>query len=241
MRPGRHISTSAVREARAGYLLELWLISAVAAILAIRAYLSLTGYPQVGNGSLHIAHMLWGGLLLTVALGALLLFASRRWKPTAAIVGGLGFGTFIDELGKFITEDNDYFYQPAIALIYLVLIGLFLIGRTLAQRDRLSPREHIFYAVSALELLAMGRLDADSRIQALRHLDRESGLSGAGLPWPSLSLHAEKSGGRDAWRRARPHDRGAPGTTVSYDPGRFLLAVTRLAKRVRTGTVSVRL
>lgn len=143
----------------------------MAAILAIRAYLSLTGYPQVGNGSLHIAHMLWGGLLLTVALGALLLFASRRWKPFAAIVGGLGFGTFIDELGKFITEDNDYFYQPTIALIYLVLIGLFLDCRTLAQRDSLSPREHIFYAVSAMELLAMGRLDEDNRNQALRHLD----------------------------------------------------------------------
>jgi hypothetical protein len=44
-------------------------------------------------------------------------------RRAAAIVGGVGF--FIDELGKFITEDNNYFYNPAAALIYLIFIGLF--------------------------------------------------------------------------------------------------------------------
>ena len=98
------------RDVNGGHYAELFLISAVSTILLVRAFLAATGYPQVGGKSqLHIAHMLWGGLGLTVALGMLLLFQSDVWKPVAAVVGGVGFGTFIDELGKFITKDNDYF------------------------------------------------------------------------------------------------------------------------------------
>jgi len=33
---------------------------------------------------------------------------------------------FIDELGKFITSDNNYFFQPTISLIYIVFIIIFL-------------------------------------------------------------------------------------------------------------------
>ncbi|MCW5980017.1 MAG: hypothetical protein KIT09_18185 [Bryobacteraceae bacterium] len=32
-------------------------MSAVAAILSIRLFLELTGYPKLGGGGLHIAHM----------------------------------------------------------------------------------------------------------------------------------------------------------------------------------------
>jgi len=36
-------------------------------IAATRAYLVLTDYPRVGGEVSHIAHALWGGLLLTIA------------------------------------------------------------------------------------------------------------------------------------------------------------------------------
>lgn len=106
--------------------IENFLISTVATILGVRLFLQLSGYPQIGGGGLHIAHMLWGGALLVGTLFANLLFIDRNIKKYSAIIGGIGFGLFIDELGKFITSDNNYFYQPTISLIYLILIVLYL-------------------------------------------------------------------------------------------------------------------
>src|SRR5436305_1593218 len=97
-------------------LLQL-LVCAVGTVLAIRYYLERTGYPQIGGGGLHIAHMLWGGFFMVVALVLLLGFIGRRPQRLGSIFGGVGFGLFIDELGKFITRDNDYFFRPTVALI----------------------------------------------------------------------------------------------------------------------------
>jgi hypothetical protein len=33
-------------------------------VIATRGFLELTGYPQIASGDFHIAHVLWGGLLL---------------------------------------------------------------------------------------------------------------------------------------------------------------------------------
>ena len=47
------------------------LISVIAfgvTVIAVRVFLQLTGFPQIGNSVLHIAHALWGGLLLFVAV-----------------------------------------------------------------------------------------------------------------------------------------------------------------------------
>src|SRR5215469_8925345 len=115
-------------------LYETFLVSAVVSLLLIRAALALSGFPQVGGGGLHIAHMLWGGLLMLLSLRLLLGFIGRAVQFTAAIVSGIGFGTFIDEVGKFVTSDNNYFFRPAVALIYVVFVLLSLSARALEGR-----------------------------------------------------------------------------------------------------------
>ncbi len=140
------------RNAEGPILLESFLVAAVASFLGIRAFLALTGYPQVGSNGIHIAHMLWGGLLMVVALMLLLAYLDRPVEHVAAVIAGLGFGTFIDEIGKFVTSDNNYFFRPAIALIYTVFIAAFLVGRTLlGEQRRLSRTEAL---ANALYLLA---------------------------------------------------------------------------------------
>jgi len=137
------------RSIDAGDLLEMFLISAIFSILLIRMYLHLTGYPQISVGTLHIAHMLWGGFLLMIALIISITFLNKEAKRIAAVVGGIGFGTFIDELGKFVTADNNYFFQPTISLIYIIFILLFFLFRFIEHSVDITKKE---YAVNALEL-----------------------------------------------------------------------------------------
>jgi hypothetical protein len=36
-------------------------------VAGVRWYLDLAGYPTIGSGGLHVAHVLWGGLALLLA------------------------------------------------------------------------------------------------------------------------------------------------------------------------------
>src|SRR3989338_10777420 len=119
-----------VRNAEAEKLLEIFLVSAITAFLGIRFYLNLTGYPAIGGGGFHIAHMLFGGIMMMLALVIMLTFLGRHAAILSAVLGGLGFGTFIDELGKFVTKDNNYFYQPAFSIIYIIFVLLYVVFYT---------------------------------------------------------------------------------------------------------------
>lgn len=140
-RSEKHRESVFVRDCDTGDMLELLLVMAVVTILINRAFLAMMKYPQIAFGSLHIAHMLWGGLLMLVAL--VMLF--RYWNPSirrlAAFISGIGFGLFIDELGKFITQDNDYFFKPTIAILYILFILMFFIFRTIISKYPLTESE----------------------------------------------------------------------------------------------------
>ena len=152
-------------------LLDSFLISAILTILALRVYLAAAHYPQLGGNGLHIAHVLWGGLLMVVAIGMLLSLLTWRWQLIAAFVGGAGFGLFIDELGKFLTSDNNYFFKPTASLVYALFVVLFLTAREMRHFRKLTAQENLANAVEAAKQLALGPISSAMRNRALAWLD----------------------------------------------------------------------
>src|SRR5947208_4534996 len=87
---------------------------------------------------------------MVVAIGMLLSLLTWTWQITGAVIGGIGFGTFIDELGKFLTSDNNYFFQPTIALIYIIFIVLLLSFQILESPPDVSEQELLANALNIL-------------------------------------------------------------------------------------------
>ncbi|MFG3709520.1 hypothetical protein ACIBTZ_11330 [Micromonospora sp. NPDC049460] len=121
--------------------LQAFVLSGVMTVLVTRAFLQAAGFPRLGGGGLHIAHVLWGGLLMTAALGVALVFLGSAPRILGAILGGTGFGLFIDEVGKFVTAGTDYFYAPAAGIIYGAFALLVVITQAIRGRTRLSGPE----------------------------------------------------------------------------------------------------
>jgi hypothetical protein len=94
---------------------------------------------------------------------------SARWG--AAFVGGVGFGFFIDEVGKFISNDVNYFFEPAVAVIYVVFMALFL-ALYAVRRSRLRPHDALANALSLMREERDGTLDPENRREALALLAR---------------------------------------------------------------------
>ncbi len=120
-----------------------FVLTTVATIVVTRGYLELTGFPQIGGETLHIAHVLWGGLFMAVAMVLVLSFAGPVIRPPVAFLGGIGFGLFIDEVGKFLTQDNDYFFQPAPMIMYVTLVVLIIVADVLHGRRPPHPSEQL--------------------------------------------------------------------------------------------------
>lgn len=114
--------------------------------------------------------MLWGGALMLTGIIVLLAFMGIRSQRRASVIAGLGFGLFIDELGKFITRDNNYFYQPTIGLIYLTFVILFIVSRYFSQTRQLSQQEYLLNAMSLAQEAVVHDLNEIERNQALAYL-----------------------------------------------------------------------
>jgi hypothetical protein len=158
-------------------LLDAFLIFAVLAVLGNRVFLEITGYPKVQTGKLHIAHVLWGGLMMMIAIVFATAFVAPATRRVVAVLGGIGFGFFIDELGKFITTKTDYLFKPTIAIIYTMVVALYVIFRALARR-RWSADEAVLNALETLKAAAIGQLDEPRRRAALGLL-HDTGAGGA--------------------------------------------------------------
>jgi len=171
------------RRVNAEIHLLITITSFVLTVLLIRAYLYVTGFPQIGNGELHIAHMLWGGLALFSASTVLLLYRGLYIARLAAVLTGVGFGFFIDEIGKFLTRSNDYFFAPAAVIIYvifLLFVGVYILwfrprkgDVSLDDNEAFSDIRELLDGVAAGELTKRERLLLQRSIQRLIDDDEE--------------------------------------------------------------------
>ena len=152
-----------VRREGAEQYLFLTLVSFAATVMATRVYLELTGYPRIGGGELHIAHALFGGFFLFAAALLPIVLAGRRVYRTAAILGGIGIGLFIDEVGKFITTQNDYFYPAAAPLIYATFLLAVLVYLRVRRRTQADPRSLLLTSLQLMEEAVDNDLQDDER------------------------------------------------------------------------------
>ena len=143
--------------------LRLTLLSFAASVGFTRLFLSLTGYPQLGSHTLHIAHLLWGGLFL-FSSALLMLILANRWAYTlGALLTGIGVGLFIDEVGKFITRTNDYFYPPAAPIIYSFFLLVILLYLELRRPPAHDARSEFYRVFDDLQEVLDRDLDAQER------------------------------------------------------------------------------
>lgn len=148
------------------------MVVAIATILITRAYLELTDYPQVGGKSLHIAHALYGGAAMMLALLIGWMFIGFGVRVFTVVLGGIGFGLFLDEVGKFVTKDNDYFYGPSSEIMYVLVVLLLVFSRIVREFRRPSVDESLANAAAiAADGVAHG-LPEHRRDWALRMVER---------------------------------------------------------------------
>ncbi len=145
------------------YLLYL-LVSFGVSVMVTRVFLELTGYPKIGGESaIHVAHVLWGGLLLFAGALVVLLFSNQWTLTVSSILWGIGVGLFIDEVGKFITASNDYFIPiaaPIIYAVFLIVAWLYMVTR---RPPPSTPRAELYRVLDLMKEVLDHDLDADEK------------------------------------------------------------------------------
>lgn len=150
----------------------LMVLSFGVSVVGTRVYLEATGYPQIGNSVLHFAHVLWGGLLLFISLCVILTYGNRWKYSLGAILGGAGVGLFIDEVGKFITQSNDYFFPFAAPIIYgSIVLTTFIYLQVRRQRPP-STRADLYWILDLLKDVADQDFDTNERAKIQQALAR---------------------------------------------------------------------
>ena len=138
------------REASSQYLV-IALVSFGISVSLTRLFLSLSGYPQIGGSVIHISHVLWGGLFLFLACLLLLMISNRQVYKLSAVLAGIGIGLFIDEVGKFITQEYDYFYPLAAPIIYIFFMLFLLLVVRMQRQVKPTPRAELYRALEIMK------------------------------------------------------------------------------------------
>nr|MBP9817445.1 hypothetical protein [Candidatus Shapirobacteria bacterium] len=70
----------------------------------------------------------------------------QRILKNMAVLFGVGFGLFIDEIGKYLTRDNYYWFRPAFIFIYVSFVLIFLFYKYLDRQTKKTDKE-VFYSI----------------------------------------------------------------------------------------------
>jgi hypothetical protein len=108
--------------------------------------------------------VLWGGVILYIAAILPLIYLNPQLQIVGAVLSGVGVGLFIDEVGKFITRQYDYFF-PAAAPIMYVFFLLVLILVIMIRRPEVSD--------GRAELVRTLEIVREQLYRPLDHLERE--------------------------------------------------------------------
>ena len=132
-------------------LIQNVVISFAFTVIAIRIFLQFSPITIIVVGNFHVAHMLWGGLLLLLAALLIFTFQNRKILEAASWLVGIGFGFFIDEIGKYVSLDNDYYYKLAAPLIYVWFLIVVFIWFSVRRKAKHSLLERLYYAIDDLK------------------------------------------------------------------------------------------
>lgn len=186
----RHIwrqRSPVIRERAHRYLL-IYLIAFAGSVILTRLFLEITGYPQIGKGTFHLAHVLWGGLLLFIASLIPLMYANRWALSLTTLISGLGIGLFMDEVGKFITRNNDYFFPAAAPIIYALFLLTVWIFTRIRRTPKWDARQEMYAVLEDLKEVPDSDLEPDEREILLARLRRIEQGSGSDLTELSLAM-----------------------------------------------------
>jgi hypothetical protein len=150
----------------------IMLVSFAVSIAVIRLFLGITGYPQIGGEILHLSHILWGGILLFISSLLPLIYVNRRILDISAILSGAGIGLFIDEVGKFITQSNDYFFPAAAPIIYVFFLLTIQIYRLIRKPAENDLRTSLFHTLEEFEEVLEGDLSDFEKEKIISRMEK---------------------------------------------------------------------
>lgn len=154
----------------ASELILNFMATALLTILITRLWIKLDIYNQIAFGVWHIAHVLWGGLFLLISVLLTLVFYGKKTLFWASIFGGVGWGFFIDEIGKYLTKDNNYWFRPAIIFIYVSFIILFLLYRKLEKETPIDIKTRWYKLFEDMEEIINNDLEEKEKKESLKEI-----------------------------------------------------------------------
>ena len=193
-----------VERGKAPALILISVVTFGATIVLVRLFLELTGYPQVGGGVLHIAHLLWGGLAMFIGLVIVLIWDNPGALYITSVLSGVGIGLFIDEVGKFITKDNDYFFPAAAPIVYSFFLIVLLVYLFVRRRQKPDPGRAMVLALDELKEIVYGAVDEVEGQRILDHLALAQQHDDPAVAALAASLHGQFAAQRETFAAYQP-------------------------------------